>query len=192
MSKLDIYLESSDVNDLSIESISVLCIINYCGLKNENLNLYLCFNTENKVSLDGFNEKYKQFYEFLDESNDQYFSNNEILPIYVKYFTHLSSDIKNVSLPCLRIIENNSNGLIVYSGLATLYRAIVSFSLKLKNEKDFHNLLVSLININQEKFFILFFSTRAINKLVSKLVKKSHLGQIYANINQFKFIRKQI
>ena len=136
----DLYLTTNDSsNDFSIESISILCLINYCQLKKEHVNLFLCLNEKNHSNLKKITEKYENL--FVLQNEFSFLTKNDKLQIVVKYFEDLNNDIKNVSLPCLKIVEQNENenGLIVYSGVATLYRAIV---FKVKEDKNFKNLLV--------------------------------------------------
>lgn len=66
------------------------------------------------------------------------------IPIYLQNINDLNKNFKNVSLPCLKISDSNEEDdePIVYSGVATVYRAIVNYAIKTKQDKRFKNLLV--------------------------------------------------
>ena len=150
--KLDIYLDvNSESTNFSLESIEVLSLINYCELRKDNLNLNLCLNDDtNEIKKSQLFECYKNIFEFTTQSESK---NDEKLKINCKNYNDLNIKLKNVSLPCLRMIENNDDddGCIVYSGIATLYRAIVNYVVKIKQDKRFKSLLVR-IKSNEIRF----------------------------------------
>ncbi len=78
--------------------------------------------------------------------------------------------MKNLSLPCLRIIENNKAGdsCVVYSGLSTLYRAIVNYIVKIKQDKRFKSLLVRIEQNNS-------FNLNLYSKNLTKRGTKGHV-----------------
>ncbi len=146
MKKLDVFLVSNaENNDFSIESIAVLCLINHCELKKDNLNLNLCLNETNEIEKSNFSDKYQNIFEFTTQIDS---NAEEKLKINFQNYDNLNENLKNLALPCLRIIENNKDddddGCIVYSGLATLYRAIVNYVVKIKQDKRFKSLLVRI------------------------------------------------
>jgi hypothetical protein len=82
----------------------------------------------------------------------------------------LNENLKNLSLPCLRVIENNKadDGYILYSGLATLYRAIVNYIVKIKQDKRFKSLLVRIEQNNS-------FNLNLYSKNLTKRGTKRHV-----------------
>jgi hypothetical protein len=163
--KLDIYLVSNvENNEFSIESIAVLCLINYCELKKDNLNLNLCLNETNEINKSNFCVKYQNIFEFTAQTDS---NADKKLKICFQNYDDLNENLKNLSLPCLRIIENNKDddGYIVYSGLATLYRAIVNYIVKIKQDKRFKSLLV---RIEQNKSFNLNLYSKNLTKRGTK------------------------
>jgi hypothetical protein len=71
----------------------------------------------------------------------------------------------------LRIIENNKDyddSYIVYSGLSTLYRAIVYYIVKIKQDKRFKSLLVRIEQNNS-------FNLNLYSKNLTKRGTKRHV-----------------
>ena len=144
--KLNLYFETDEENkNFSLESISILCLLNYCELEAKHLNLFLCQNgsLNHKIQL-RLKEIYESHFIFLTLKESFELKDVKQIPIYLQNINDLNKNFKNVSLPCLKISDSNEEDdePIVYSGVATVYRAIVNYAIKTKQDKRFKNLLV--------------------------------------------------